>query len=172
MQKPKGAIKNVVKLAIVIAVFIGIVLIVFHFTIVPKDPVTANQVWDVMVAQGYEPKDITQQYYEKDSGFKNTLNTCIAFEKDDIHFEFYVFKNKSNAADLYGQAYTKIILNKNALPKVETKKRIANYIIYTLRASGSYNVAIYVENTAVYAYCDEKNENEINKILDAIDYLN
>ena len=36
---------------------------------------------------------------------------------------------------------------------------------------GKYNVAIHVGNTAVYAYCDSENQNEINKILDKIDYL-
>ena len=32
-------------------------------------------------------------------------------------------------------------------------------------------IDIYVGNTAVYAYCDSENKTEIDKILDAIDYL-
>jgi ribosomal protein S17E len=54
---------------------------------------------------------------------------------------------------------------------IEIKNQIANYTIYTLDSLGKYNVAIYVGNTAVYAYCDSENKVEIQKILDAIDYL-
>ena len=148
--KPAGSYvkpdwKGYVKLALVIIFFIVLAIVFFSFISVPKTPATTEQVKSVITAQGYEPKDITELYYESDPGFKNTLNKCISFDKDDIHFEFFDFKNDSSAVNIYSQAYQEI--------------------------SYKYNAAIYVGNTAVYAYCDSENKTEIDKILDAIDYL-
>lgn len=172
MEKSNNKAKNIIIAIAIVGGFLGIVLLIMILVSNPKEPATAEQVWDVMVAQGYQPQDITERYYDKDSAAKQSLNKCIAFQKDDIHFEFYDFNNKNSAIDVYSQAYRNILLEKNASPKVETKNENSNYSIYTLRVTGTYNVAIYVENTAIYAYCDEKNANEINLILDAIDYLN
>lgn len=72
---------------------------------------------------------------------------------------------------MLGQFHAEIIMNYNAINKVERVDKIANYTIHTLKSLGKYNVAIYVENTVVYAHCDADNDNEINKILAAIDYL-
>jgi hypothetical protein len=125
----------------------------------------------LLVARGHAALDITEMYREKDEGFKETLLNCVAFEEDDVHFEFFVFNNKSSAIDVYGQAYTKIILEKNDIAKVEHDTQIANYSIYTLKARGTYNVAIYVGNTAVYAYCNEENAEQIASILREIGYF-
>lgn len=102
---------------------------------------------------------------------RGVLDECIAFEKDDIHFDFFVYKTKKSAMDLYSQAHAKIILKKNKINAIETDTVLANYAIYTFDDLETYNVAIYVENTAIYAYCKSENKMEINKILDAIDYL-
>ena len=167
----KWNLKGFAKLGVFLAFLVLIILLVLKIAIVPKTPATAEQTWDVLVAQGYEPQDITEWYFEKDEDFIESLIQCIAIEKDDIHFEFFVFKNKDSAIDLYSQAYTKIILAKNAFNIIETGKKIANYSTYTLDDKNTYNVAIYVENTAIYAYSKSENKNEINKILFAIDYF-
>ena len=73
--------------------------------------------------------------------------------------------------DIWGQAYQKITIQYNAWKKIETEYYVANYRIYTLDSLGKYNVAIYVGNTVIYAYCNSENKNEINKILSKIDYL-
>lgn len=170
--KRGNPIMGAIRLIAVLGAFIGVVLLVFNFTIVPKDPVTSDKMWEVLESQGYQPIDITEKYYAKDSGAKQTLIKCIAFEKDDIHFEFYEFNNKNSAIDVYGQAYRSIILDKNKFSKVEHSTQKANYTIYTLKVSGTYNVAIYVGNTAIYAYCNEENSNEIGDILKEIGYFN
>ena len=54
---------------------------------------------------------------------------------------------------------------------MEISHQASNYSLYFLDSLGKYNIAIHVGNTAVYAYCDSENQNEINKILDKIDYL-
>ena len=136
-----------------------------------KTPATTQEVKEAIVNYGYEPIDYTDSYYEADISFQLALKECVAFESDDIHFEFFEFNSKEDAVDIWGQAYQKITIQYNAWQKIETEYYVANYRIYTLDSLGKYNVAIYVGNTAVYAYCDSENKNEINKILDKIDYL-
>ncbi len=161
---PVGLILLILLFLIMFGVFIGV-------TGNKKTPVTAEQIISVIEEQGYDPEDVTEYYCAKDSNFQNTLTKCIAFEKNDIHFEYFEFNNKNSAVDIYGQAYTKIILNYNAINKIEIDHQMANYSIYSLDSMGKYSVAIYVENTALYAYCDSINKLKINNILDAIDYL-
>lgn len=167
----KWGLKAFIRIGVFLVFMVVLTLIIFKIAIVPKTPATADQVWNMLVAQGYEAQDITEWYFEKDSGFKQTLIKCIAFEKDDIHFEFFVFNNRNSAIDVYGQLYTKIILSKSNFNIIEFDKQIANYSIYTLDDLDTYNVSIYVEDTAVYAYSKSENKNEINKILAAIDYV-
>ena len=161
---PLGLILFLLIFLIMFGVFIG-------FTGNQKTPVTAEQIKSVIVEQGYEPQDITDKYYEYDPAFKATLVKCVTFEEEDIRFDYFEFNNSNSAIDIYGQAYTEIILKYNAIHKIEIDHQMANFSIYTLDSMGKYNVAIYVENTAIYANCNSANKNEINKILDAIDYL-
>lgn len=126
---------------------------------------------EIIEEQGYEPQDYTANYHNADVSFKLTLTKCIGFEKDDIFFQFFEFNNTDNSVDIYGQAYQKITQTYNSWQKMETSYHNTNYSLYFLDSMDKYNVAIYVENTAVYAYCNSENKNEINKILDKIDYL-
>ena len=103
---------------------------------------------------------------------KTSSSGCIVyFENSDIHFEFFELNSNSMAQKIYSQFHRKIVDNYNASHIIETENKKANYVIYTLDNGKRYNVAIYVGHTAVYAYCNSENKNEINKILDAIDYL-
>ena len=174
--KPAGSYvkpdwKGYLKLALVIIFFIVLAIVFFNFFAAPKTPATTEQVKSVIIAQGYEPKDITEQYYESDPGFKSVLNRCISFDKDDIHFEFFDFNNNNSAINIYSQVYSQLSYRYNSAYSVEIDYQIANYSIWLYDSLGKYSVAIYVGNTAVYAHCDSESQNEIDKILDAIDYL-
>lgn len=136
-----------------------------------KIPATIEEVWLAIEEVGYEPEDITETYHSNDVDAVLSLKQCIAFKKDDIEFQYLVFNNRDSAVDFWGTIYQKITLRYNSFQKIETEYYVANYRIYTLDSLGKYNVAIYVDNTAVYAYCDSENKNEINKILKEIDYL-
>lgn len=161
---PLGIILLILLFLIMFGVFIGV-------TGTKKTPVTAEQIKSVIVEQGYEPQDITEAYYKNDALSKESLNKCIAFYHEDIHFEYFELNNDNMAANIYSQFHAKIIANYNASHIIETENKQANFIIYTLDNGEIYNAAIYVGNTAIYGYCNSANKNEINKILDAIDYL-
>lgn len=148
-----------------------LVLLVFKIAIASKETAFVEQVYSVMTAQGFEPKVITEEYYQHDADFKEVLIKCIAIEKEDIRFDFFEFNNRDSAIEIYQQAHSTFTIEYNATHNIETDHHIANYSIYTLDALGKYGVAIYVDNTAVYAYCNSENKNEINKNLSKIDYL-
>ncbi len=163
--------KGFIKLGVFLAFLAVTVLIFLDFSTNPKTPATVEQVKESIIKQGYSPEDIASYYYENDSGFKDTLINCIAFESDDIHFEFFNFNNEASAISIYSQAYEDIVSNNDTNNRRKGGSKIANYAIYTLDLQGKYNVMIYVGHTAVYAYCNSENKVEIQKILDAIDYL-
>lgn len=133
----------------------------------PKEVATAEQVWSAIEQAGYQPVDATELYCEDMPG----LVQCIAFEKDDEYFNFYVFKEQSEARELFGQIASHIYINFYSLPYSEHDSYQANYHVYTLTASGRYSVNIYVGNTAVYAYCDEGNDQGIADVLYTIGYF-
>lgn len=157
---------------VIVAIFITFAILCFVLLdLEHKISATPDEVWTIIEEQGYEPQDYTADYHNADISFKKSLIKCVGFEKDDIYFQFFEFNNNDNARDIYGQAYHKITTTYNSWQKSEVQYRNQNYYLYFLDSMGKYNVAIFVENTAVYAYCNSENKNEINKILDKIDYL-
>lgn len=164
--------KSILSSFAVVVFFIGFAI--FGFIVIDlehKIPATSDEVWKIIEEQGYEPKDYTEGYHNADVSFELSLIKCVGFEKNDICFQFFEFNNEDNAIDIYGQAYQKITQTYNSWQKTEIQYKNQGYHLYFLDSKDKYNVAIYVENTAVYAYCDSENMNEIDSILDKIDYL-
>ena len=133
----------------------------------PKEVATAEQVRIAILEAGYQPVDATELYAEDMPG----LIQCIAFEKDDVYFNFYIFNDKSSARDLFRHISSYIYINFYNYPYAEHESYQSNYHIYTLTAKERYLVNIYVGNTAVYAYCDEGNEQGICDVLRTIGYF-
>ncbi len=164
--------KSIIGSFAAVIVFVAfIVFFIWALLAEPKTPATSDEVWRVIESQEYVPQDYTSGYHNADNSFKQSLIRCVGFEKDDIFFQFFEFNNKYSAIDIYGQAYQKITQRYNSWQKTEISHHNKNYSLYFLDSMGKYNVAIHVGNTAVYAYSDSENMNEINKILDKIDYL-
>lgn len=170
MSHSKSSFKNWIIAMLVFAVLISGIVIVFRLTTMQKKPVTAEQICDVLTKQGYQPYDTTESNLKKNPNWG--LLKSIAVEDDDLNFYFYSFdsEHENNAVDVYGQAHSLIVRTKNAYPNAEHDTKTANYCIYTLKAKGEYNVAIYVGNTAIYAYCKEENSKKIDSILQEINY--
>ena len=166
----KKAAGNVLKLCIFLAIFGLVCYGVFSIAIVPKTPATVEQVMEVMTSFGYEPQDKTDTFIAKNPSAAQNLQQCIAIEKEDVHFEFYSFYNENSAIIMYREAYWHIYYTKMSFPNVELDTKMANYCKYTLKASGTYSVAMYVGPTAVYACSDEENADAIIEIMKAIGY--
>lgn len=163
--------KMALKLIVVLGAFLLLIYCLLKVLVVNKEPLTADVVSSIISSHGYTPQETTDIYYYKKPESKSVLDHCIAFESDDIHFEYFVFNNRNSAVDIYGQLYTNITLEYDAIHKIETKSSAGNYSTYSLDSFGKYNAVTWVDNTVVYAYCDSENKQEIISILDEMDYL-
>lgn len=146
------------------------VIIYSMFGTEPKTPVTSEQMWDVLVTRGCEPQDLTESYIEDNPDAKAYLNRCIVGEKNELHFEFYDYASLTNAWSKFKNAYA-VIRQKVIGPYAEHQTSVQNYTIYWLESGGKYYIALYVENTMIYAYCDEENSYLISEILTDIGYF-
>ena len=164
-------IKNFIKVSIALGVLIGIILIVISITNNPKTPVTADRVWDILEAQGFEPIDTTKVYKDDWADNGNILNNSVSAQVNDISFNFFVFDN-DKSAEYVRKLYRNYIRdNRYFIPNVEINEGNSNYSIYTLKANGLYSVVIRVGNTLVFAYSDEENAEKINKIVSEMEYF-
>lgn len=151
-------------------VFASLICGVLYFYLTGQpEPVSAEQISDALISQNLQPVDITDTAQGNFPGAG--LTDCIVAEQDDIRFEFYIFDNPSSALRVYREARKLIITTKMETPRVEIEQGKANYKYYSLAAGGNYSVAVYVKNTAVYAYCSEESQSKIVGILDAIGYV-
>ncbi len=133
----------------------------------PKTPATCQQVATALSDLGYTPLDTTDAYLKQDSHLKNS----VAVETDTIRFDFFEFDNDDSASNVYTHAYKQILDYRNGhIEDVETEEYYANYRLYSLKTTGKYYLTIRVDNTAIYAYCDEEYTGELAEILDAISY--
>lgn len=133
-------------------------------------PVSADQVITSLNEQGFQPQDITDSAQDNFPGFG--LESCVVTEQNGIRFEFYRFDNVESARKVYQQAHSKIFPNKTNQAIVFEERKL-NYHIYILDVGTTYYLAMYVENTAIYAYCTPaKNSDKINSILTSFGYMN
>ena len=163
--------KMAIKLIAVLGVFVLIIYCMLKILIVNKEPLTADKVAEIISLHGYMPQETTGIYYNNKPDSRKVLEHCIAFQNEDIHFEFFVFNNRNSALDIYGQLYSTITLKYDANHKIETSSSAGNYSTYSLDSFGKYNAVTWVDTTVVYAYCDSENKEEIISILDEMDYL-
>ncbi len=163
--------KNFIKLFIVLGALVGTILVVFSFTIQPKTPTTAEQVWDILETQGFSPVDTTDLYKDEWGNDGDTLAAVVSMEADDIRFDFFVFNSSESAESIRKRYQSYIRENRYAVPNVEIDEGMADHIVYTLKAKGMYSVNIRVGNTLVFAYSDEENASKIDSIILEMDYF-
>lgn len=166
----KKKMKKCMPLIIFLFVLIGLIIgvITYYSSNVPT-PVSTDVMQSVLIQYGLQPVDCTKRALSQlpDSGLEN----CTIVEKNDLHFEFYVFNNDKSPRRIYQQAYSNIHTRHYSYPNKETEYGKLGYGTYTLNAGGQYSVAIYLKNTAIYAYSSSENQEFINQILNAINYL-
>ncbi len=163
--------KNIVKVSAALGALIGVLLLVLATTGHPKPPITAEQVWGILVSQGFEPADTTQFYKEEWGKNGYSLVQAVSAETENIQFDFYVFDSDKSAEFIRGLYQSYIRDNRYCIPNAEIKEGTANYVIYTIKAGGMYTVNIRVGNTLVYVESDEEKASKINDIVLAMKYF-
>ena len=156
----------------IIPITILFVIVIFSIVIAlnltgSKEVATAEQVWDAIAQEGYLPVDATYLYEEDMS----SLIQCIAFEKDDVYFNFYILEDSNCARGIYSEIHSHLYQKYHVPYRVEHHSKQANYRIYTIASKGRYSVDVRVGNTVVYAYCDDGNEEGIVNVMKEIGYF-
>lgn len=131
----------------------------------PKTPATCQQVATVLSDLGYVPADTTSLYLKDDAHLKNS----VAIENEQIRFDFFEFDNENSAANVYSNACNQM-LDYRSSGNISNSEGYANYYMHSLKSNGVYYITIRVENTVLYAYCDEDYMSELGKILSGIGY--
>lgn len=155
---------------ILVVVLLAIILIAVFTKGHPKTPATVEKVFNAIEDNGFVGADITTDYQEKwDMG--DELQSAIAFEDGDIRFDFFEFDSYKNAEHIRKQYRSYIRENRYDIPNIEVSEGVANYMLYTIKANGLYTICMRVDNTLVFAYCNEENANKLNSIMIEIGYF-
>lgn len=134
----------------------------------PITPVTPQQMYDALLVQGYKPQYATQLV--SDDLQEIGLTDCVVAEQDDIKINFYFFDNEDAAQTVYNMSVSLIHTERRDPPTRDYSEGNSNHWRYTLIGQTMYSTAIYVGNTAVYAYSDTENAPKINALLKSIGY--
>lgn len=134
----------------------------------PIMPVTPQQMYDALLVQGYKPQYATQ--FVSDDLQEIGLTDCVVAEQDDIKIDFYLFDNDDAAQTVYNMSVSLIHKERRDPPTHDYSEGNSNHWRYTLIGQTMYSTAIYVGNTAIYAYCNTENAPKINELLRSIGY--
>lgn len=161
-------IKKIITIILIICLLCLVFLVIYKLTADPITPTSADTVWSVLLERGYIPADMTQEVLEQipNSG----LQTCIVTEKDDIRFEFYSFDNDKGPKLIFRNSFNLIRTERYSASATRVNEHNTNHRRYVLIGYELYSVTMYVGNTAIYAYCNTENSNEIAKIFEDIGY--
>ena len=154
---------------VVVALIVGIFIYIFAVK-GPKTPATAQLVQEVFESNELMYGDVTVDYREK-WNVDDMLQKAVACEKDDLRFDFFVFDSEASAEQIRKQYRSYIRENRYSTPNIEVSEGVSNYMLYSIKAAGMYTVCMRVENTLVFAYCDEENATNLNKIMIGIGYF-
>lgn len=155
---------------ILVVTLLAVILIVVFTKGHPKTPATVENVFNVIESNGFVGANITGDYQKKwDMG--NELQNAIAFEDGDIRFDFFEFDSNETAEHIRKQYRSYIRENRYYNPNIEVSEGAANYMLYTIKANGLYTICMRVDNTLVFAYCNEENASKLNTIMIEIGYF-
>lgn len=136
----------------------------------PKTPATAPQVSAALAGNGLTGADLTDAYREKRS-IDTALKAAVGTEKGDLRFDFFVFDTANTAERIRKNYQTFIREERYATPNIEVSEGAANFVLYTLKADGTYTVNMRVENTLVFAYCRTENAERLDAVMRGIGYF-
>ena len=156
---------------IIVVVLIAAIFVYIFAVKGAKTPATLQLVQEVLETNKLAYSDVTDDYREKWNA-DDMLKSALACEKGDLRFDFFVFDNTAGAEHIRKKYRSYIRENMYSIPNVEVSEGVMNYTLYSIKADGTYAVIMRVENTLVFAYCNEENASALNKIMAGIGYFN
>lgn len=164
----KKIVSQILKVLIAAAILAGIGLLFAKVFSNPITPVTSQQMYDALSAQGYKPQYATQLV--SDDLQKIGLTDCVVAEQDDIKINFYFLNNEDAAQIVYNMSVSLIHTERYDPPTRDYSEGNSNHWRYTMIGQTMYSTVIQVGNTAIYAYSNTENAAKINALLKSIGY--
>lgn len=127
-------------------------------------PATCEEVTAKLTELGYEPVDATDYYSDRITSLKE----CVYAEKGDIVFFFFELNDRNLACSLFKSNNSQILSKGKYNDWGGFHDNYGRYSFLTL--DGVYYDSVWVENTVVYAQCNNENEAEIQKIISTLKY--
>lgn len=164
-----GRLRAVLLTASAVAL-LAVIWIVIFTKAGPKAPATAPQVSAALAENGLNAADLTEAYRKK-WAIDTALKAAVGTEKSDLRFDFFVFDTANTAERIRKNYQTFIREERYATPNIEVSEGAANFVLYTLKADGTYTVNMRVENTLVFAYCRTENAERLDAVMRGIGYF-
>ena len=164
----KKIVSQILKVLIVAAILAVIGLLFAKMFSNPITPVTSQQMYDALLAQGYKPQYAMQLV--SDDLQKIGLTDCIVVEQDDIKINSYFFNNEDAAQTVYNMSVSLIHTERYDPPTRDYSEGNSNHWRYTMIGQTMYSTVIQVGNTAIYAYSNTEKAAKINALLKSIGY--
>ena len=164
----------------VVGAFFLTILLVFHLGIADvfsgihsgnnthMNKISQSDVNTVLIEQGFETANIPTTYWFYD---ENKLTNVCAGIKDGTKFEFYEYTDGETTDGVYHRILYAVAQDMEFDERVQHETELPDgNKIFTVKIGGVYHLAMYQDNTVVYAY-SPKSIDEINDILARIGYL-
>ncbi len=146
----KNISSQILKILIAAALFAVIGFLFIKVFSNPITPVTPQQTYEALLTQGYHPQYATQSV--SDDLQEIGLTDCVVAEQGDIKINFYFFDNEKAAQTVYNMSVSLIHAERRDPPTRDYSEGNSNHWRYTVIGQTMYSTAMYVGNTAVYAY--------------------
>lgn len=160
---------KIVLLSVFIFALVAFMLLYILLTGGPKTPMTADQVFEILEAEGYAPKDAMETF--RQNGFDDAgLISVVQVSSTDFTFTFFEHQNKDGAQSLYRRYASVIFENVYKTKSAEYKKTAGNYNIYSIQTDEYYAINFRVENTEIFAVGSSESASDIHEILVKIGY--
>lgn len=124
--------------------------------------------YDELLLHGYAPQYATEAVANNLQEIG--LTDCVVAEQNDIKINYYCFDNHDAAKTTYNKAVSLIHKERRDPPTRDYSEGNSNHWRYTLIGKSMYSTALYVGNTAIYAYSNTENADKINDLLRDIGY--
>lgn len=143
--------------------FSMVFVLIFLTGCVNKKAVTTNEFINVVKSNGYEVKDVKDQF-----NYDYIKEATLAIN-DDYQIEFYVLDNASNAKKMF-ESNKQIFESYKSGVSTEASSNVGNNSIFTLNSNGYYMYLSRIDNTLLYIRVESKYKDNVKSIVSKLGY--
>lgn len=147
--------------------FIKIITILFisfvSWGCTTKEVLTPNAFAAILKNNGFDIVNLTEQYKNNN----DIKNVYIGKSNKGYQIEYFILKDEETASNLLNENASEIT---NSINTTQTKREGDNYLKYIFVSNEYYFVVSKVDNTLIYVEASLDNQEEINNLLEQMNY--